>query len=100
MISTWLRSISIRRTKVRINACLPAQSRSLSPSLTRAANSSRRPIITVPFVAGIQASGATSLRQIAAALNERHIRTAQGKEWTATQVMRVLGQEKAPLGSL
>jgi hypothetical protein len=56
----------------------------------------------IPYPGGelFEASGATSLRQIAAALNERHIRTAQGKEWTATQVMRVLGQEKAPLGSL
>ena len=49
-------------------------------------------------VEGVQASGATSLWQIAAALNERHIRTARGKEWTATQVMRVLGQGKSPVG--
>ena len=49
-------------------------------------------------VEGVQASGATSLWQIVAALNERHIRTARGKEWTATQVMRVLGQGKSPVG--
>jgi hypothetical protein len=30
-----------------------------------------------PIVADVQAGGATSLRQIAAALNERHIRTAR-----------------------
>ncbi len=48
-----------------------------------------------PIVADIQASGATSLRQIAAALNARHIRTARGKEWTATQVMRVLDRNGA-----
>jgi hypothetical protein len=30
------------------------------------------------------------MRQIAAGLNERGIRTAQGGEWTAVQVKRVL----------
>lgn len=45
----------------------------------------------MPTVKAIQAAGATSLRAIAAALNERGIPTARGKgEWTATQVMRVL----------
>jgi hypothetical protein len=43
----------------------------------------------------IQAGCATSLRQIAAALNERHIRTARGKEWMATQVMSVLDRAGA-----
>ena len=39
----------------------------------------------------LQASGATSLRAIAAGLNERGIPTARGDgEWSATQVMRVL----------
>ena len=42
-------------------------------------------------IAELQAAGATSLRAIAAALNERGIPTARGDgEWTATQVMRVL----------
>ncbi|MBM1173840.1 recombinase family protein [Microvirga arabica] len=43
----------------------------------------------------IQTGCATSLRQIAAALNERHIRTARGKEWTAAQVVRVLDRAGA-----
>ena len=39
----------------------------------------------------LQASGATSLRAIAAGLNERGIPTARGDgSWSATQVMRVL----------
>jgi hypothetical protein len=39
----------------------------------------------------LQASGATSLRAIAAGLNERGIPTARGDgEWSAVQVMRVL----------
>jgi DNA invertase Pin-like site-specific DNA recombinase len=45
-----------------------------------------------PIVAELQASGATSLRQIAAGLNDRGIRTARGSEWSATQVKRVLEQ--------
>ena len=44
-----------------------------------------------PTIAELQAGGATSLRAIAAGLNERDIPTARGEgEWTATQVMRVL----------
>ena len=44
-----------------------------------------------PTIKALQAAGATSLRAIAAALNEQNIPTARGDgEWTATQVMRVL----------
>jgi hypothetical protein len=44
-----------------------------------------------PTIAELQASGVTSLRAIAAALNQRGIPTARGDgEWSATQVMRVL----------
>jgi hypothetical protein len=70
----------------------------LASAALRSGNARSRAADIRPIVADIQASGATSLRQIASALNERHIRTARGKEWTATQVMRVLGQEKAPSG--
>jgi hypothetical protein len=38
----------------------------------------------------LQASGCTSLRAIAAALDERGIPAAQGGQWSPTQVMRVL----------
>jgi DNA invertase Pin-like site-specific DNA recombinase len=43
-----------------------------------------------PAIAELQAAGATSLRDIAAGLNERGIPTARGGTWTATQVMRVM----------
>jgi DNA invertase Pin-like site-specific DNA recombinase len=43
-----------------------------------------------PTIAELQASGATSLRAIAAGLNERGIETARGGEWSAVQVQRVL----------
>jgi hypothetical protein len=46
-----------------------------------------------PTIAELQAAGATSLRAIAAGLNERGIPTARGTgTWSATQVMRVLAR--------
>ncbi|MGN7127710.1 recombinase family protein [Methylorubrum thiocyanatum] len=42
------------------------------------------------IIAEIQAGGATSLREIAAGLNERAIPTARGGHWSAVQVQRVL----------
>ena len=41
-------------------------------------------------VEAVKAEGATSLRQIAAALNERGITTPRGGAWSAVQVARVL----------
>ena len=40
-------------------------------------------------IAELRAAGGTSLRTIAAGLNERGIPTARGGAWTSTQVMRV-----------
>ncbi|KQQ04942.1 resolvase [Methylobacterium sp. Leaf122] len=45
------------------------------------------------IVAEIQAGGATSLREIAAGLNERAIPTARGGQWSAVQVQRVLARQ-------
>jgi DNA invertase Pin-like site-specific DNA recombinase len=45
---------------------------------------------TLPIVRQIQASGATSLRQIAAALTARGIPTARGGVWNAMQVHNLL----------
>lgn len=42
-----------------------------------------------PVIAEIRASGATSLRQIAAGLDDRGIRTPRGHAWSAAQVRRV-----------
>jgi DNA invertase Pin-like site-specific DNA recombinase len=44
----------------------------------------------MPMIAELQATGATSLRAIAADLNERGIPTARGGKWSAVQVQRVL----------
>jgi DNA invertase Pin-like site-specific DNA recombinase len=46
-----------------------------------------------PMIAELQANGATSLRAIAAGLNQRQIPTANGGQWSATQVMRVLERQ-------
>jgi DNA invertase Pin-like site-specific DNA recombinase len=43
-----------------------------------------------PIIKELQAGGATSLRAIAAGLNERGIPTANGGRWSSPQVMRVL----------
>jgi DNA invertase Pin-like site-specific DNA recombinase len=41
-------------------------------------------------ITGIQATGVSTLMGIAAELNKSGVTTARGKEWTATQVMRVM----------
>jgi DNA invertase Pin-like site-specific DNA recombinase len=47
-----------------------------------------------PTIAELREAGATSLRAIAAKLNERGIPTAKGAgEWSATQVQRVLSRQ-------
>lgn len=44
----------------------------------------------MPLIRSIQARGATSLRQIAAALNEQNVTTPRGGEWSAVQVQRAI----------
>jgi DNA invertase Pin-like site-specific DNA recombinase len=44
------------------------------------------------ILAELQAGGATSLRQIAAGLNDRRIPTTRGGVWSATQVSRLLAR--------
>jgi DNA invertase Pin-like site-specific DNA recombinase len=43
-----------------------------------------------PIIAELKGSGAVSLRQLAAGLNAKGIRTARGGEWSAVQVQRVM----------
>lgn len=57
----------------------------------------------LPAIAKLQASGAASLRQIAAGLNAMEIPTPRGQgEWSAVQVQRILkasSRRKLPLGA-
>lgn len=46
----------------------------------------------LPIIRAIQASGATSLRDVAAALNARGVKTARGGEWYASTVRNILGR--------
>ncbi len=43
-----------------------------------------------PLIEKLRADGATSLRDIAHALNDRNIKTVRGREWTGTAVRNVL----------
>jgi DNA invertase Pin-like site-specific DNA recombinase len=43
-----------------------------------------------PIIEELRSAGAVSLRQIAAELNAKGIKTVRGKEWSAMQVQRVL----------
>jgi hypothetical protein len=47
-----------------------------------------------PIIGEIKATGATSLRAVAAALTARGIATARGGEWNAAQVANVLKRER------
>jgi DNA invertase Pin-like site-specific DNA recombinase len=74
---------------------LVARKGALASAVVRTARAKRWAADIGPIVEDIRASGAVSLRQIAAALNERHIRTARGGEWSAVQVQRVLNRAEA-----
>jgi DNA invertase Pin-like site-specific DNA recombinase len=72
-------------------AAVAAQGRAASLAM-RQDRASRHKADLVPIIADIQGSGASSLGQIAAGLNERGIRAARGGAWSAVQVKRVLGR--------
>jgi DNA invertase Pin-like site-specific DNA recombinase len=50
----------------------------------------------LPVVRQLQADGATTPRAIAAALNERRVRTARGGEWHDSTVRNLLQRHRAP----
>jgi DNA invertase Pin-like site-specific DNA recombinase len=55
-------------------------------------NAAQGRALVLPVIRELQASGATSLREIAAGLNEQGIEAPRGGEWSAVQVKRVLDQ--------
>jgi DNA invertase Pin-like site-specific DNA recombinase len=58
-----------------------------------AARANARAADLAPIIADLQAAGKTTLRMIAAGLNERGIPTATGQgEWSAVQVRRTLAR--------
>jgi hypothetical protein len=54
------------------------------------ARSEARAADLAPIIKQLQAAGKTSLRAIAAGLNEQGIPTARGGEWSSPQIMRLL----------
>jgi hypothetical protein len=60
-------------------------------AIVRGESAAKRREDILPIIGDLTASGATSLRAIAAALNGKGLTTSRGGEWTATQVMRTLG---------
>jgi DNA invertase Pin-like site-specific DNA recombinase len=56
----------------------------------RVEKANRKAADVAQIIADVQASGASSLRQIAVALNDRGIPAARGGDWSAVQVKRVL----------
>jgi DNA invertase Pin-like site-specific DNA recombinase len=53
----------------------------------------RRAANVLPVIAEVRRAGARTLREVAAALTARGVRTPRGGEWTATAVKRVLDRE-------
>jgi DNA invertase Pin-like site-specific DNA recombinase len=72
------------------NIAAEASKGAKASSAVRSAAAEKRAADLLPAIRHIQALGATSLREIAAALNDRGIPTARGGEWSAVQVQRVL----------
>lgn len=58
----------------------------------RGAAASKKAADLLPAIRNIQAKGAMTLREIAAALNAEEIPTKRGGEWSAVQVSRVLSR--------
>lgn len=59
----------------------------------RQSKSRERALKLLPLIEEARSSGSKSLRQIADWLNERHIRSAQGTQFTATTVKRTLAHQ-------
>jgi len=71
----------------------PHQRRGDAGRMANMARADARATDLAPTIAEIRASGVTSLRGTATALNERNIPTPTGrKEWQAVQVRRVLAR--------
>ncbi|PZR09425.1 MAG: resolvase [Azospirillum brasilense] len=59
-------------------------------------SAAKRAADVLPYIVAARRAGATSLRQIAAALTARGVRTPHGKEvWGASQVRRVLARQSS-----
>lgn len=69
---------------------VPGEAERARGRAVRTADARRRGAMIAPLIEEARAAGAGSLREVAAALNARGVRTARGGEWSATQVSRVI----------
>lgn len=74
----------------RWNSSKIASKGNVASAQVRSEAAAKRASDLLPIIEALRADGAASLRQIAAALNERGITTSRGGEWSAVQVQRVL----------
>jgi DNA invertase Pin-like site-specific DNA recombinase len=97
------REMSSQRTKDALQAAKARGKRLGNPELDKArqlafaANgeaADRFAANILPIISGIKASGVTSLRGIARALDARGVRTARGGEWSAVQVSSILHRSR------
>jgi hypothetical protein len=71
-----------------------AEARVIGHAANRA-NADRHAANVLPIIREVQKAGARSLREIAAALNARGVRTARDGEWHATSIKNVLERAHA-----
>jgi len=69
---------------------LPSQRAAAASATARAASAKAKAADVLVSIEHARANGATSLREIAAALNASGITTPRGGQWQAAQVKRVL----------
>jgi hypothetical protein len=81
---------SVRRVVLEQNFAAEAQASAASRYRLQQANADRFAANVLPVIEQIKASGATSLRAIAKALNACGIATVRGGVWTPVQVTAVL----------
>jgi len=62
----------------------------------RRAEATRNRAGQIAAIRSIQTSGARAYREIAAALNEREVRTARGGQWSGAQVYQLLKTDDSP----
>ena len=100
-MAEWEREQISRRTREALQAAKARGTRLGNPSPQEAsalgvaaqkAAADRFAANTLPLIAEIQATGATSLRAVANALNARGVRTARGGDWHPSSVRNVLGR--------
>jgi DNA invertase Pin-like site-specific DNA recombinase len=93
-----LQAAKMRGVRLGMPGNLSVQARRLGAAVSAGVRSTRvdqRAADLAPILLEIQATGGASLRQIAAALDERGIPAARGGRWSAAQVQRLLERRRS-----